>query len=155
MNIHIVSGNISRISEPKSFKNGTDYVTFTVASDDPQSTKDEADFLTFRVSGDKAVASFLKWAAVGRLIECQGRPIRRSFEAKDGTKRMTDYTRLESYKWLSAPKARPVDDEDEIEDEEEVEETPAPKKQAKPAPKAAVKPAAQKKRKSDDDDEEF
>lgn len=144
MNMHILSGNIVRIFETRTFKKtGTEYLHFVVACDGP--TKDsEADFIEVRVTG-KAVPAFVKWAAKGRLVEVQGRRV-----SKFVNEKKIDYTQAEAYKWLTASKKAK---EDIIEDEEEEDDT----EEAVVAPKAAAKPAktAAKKAKVEEDVENF
>ena len=146
MNMHLLSGNITRIFETRTFKaTGTEYLHFVVACDGR--TKDsKTNFIEVRLTG-KAVPAFVKWASVGRLIEVQGERV--SLFVND---KKVDYTKAESYKWLSKP-AKAKSEEDEVEEEEDdtEEEVVAPPKKAS---KSAAKSGA-KKAKAAEEDEEF
>ena len=127
MNMHILSGNIVRIFETRTFKKtGTEYLHFVVACD------------------GKAVPAFVKWAAKGRLVEVQGRRV-----SKFVNEKKIDYTQAEAYKWLTASKKKDIiEDEEEEDDTEEAVVAPV---------KAAAKPAktAAKKAKVEEDVENF
>jgi single-stranded DNA-binding protein len=135
MNMHLLSGNIVRIFETRTFKKtGTEYLHFVVACDGP-TKESEANFIEVRVTG-KAVPAFVKWAAKGRLIEVTGPRV-----SKFVNEKKIDYTQAESYKWLTASKKAKEEIAEEEEEDDTEEEVVAPVKAAKPAVKASAKKA--------------
>ena len=106
MNKLTIIGNLTRDPELRSTTNGTSVCDFTVAVNrrarrDAQNTQPEADF--FRVSAWNQLAEICsKFLAKGRKVCVVGPVSARTYQASDGTTRVSLEVRADDVEFLSA-----------------------------------------------------